>query len=192
MQQQKKNAESSNKHFARRNLNMNRGRPYIEYTRNQDEDFLPLPPGQHPAAAAALAQGQVQKRAVARKSTTAKRSNDLRTTKPDPNRLVLPLRIWNVIYSNSMFNRVRWESKGTVKPLDVECAEGSKFAKHQCSSLCMDDPKFNYDEEKQITKEEKLKHFNPLLIPVILGWKRQLTKHKNMGKRSIYYVHVWC
>ena len=92
MQQQKKNAESSNKHFARRNLNMNRGKPYIEYTRNQDEDFLPLPPGQHPAAAAAvaLAQGQVQKRAVARKSTTAKRSNDLRTTKPDPNRLVLP------------------------------------------------------------------------------------------------------
>ena len=73
---------------------------------------------------------------------------------------------------------------------------GTKFEKHQCSTLCMDDPKYIYESEKQIsiTKDEtlkafeKLKNFNPLLIPIILGWKRQLTKHKNMGKRSIYYV----
>lgn len=52
----------------------------------------------------------------------------------------------------------------------------------------MDDPKFMYDEEKQVTKDEKLKNFNPILIPVILGWKRQITKHRNFGKRSVYYV----
>ena len=52
----------------------------------------------------------------------------------------------------------------------------------------MDDQKYTYDPEKFVSKEEKLKNFNPILIPVILGWKRQLTKHKNMGKRSIYYV----
>ena len=65
---------------------------------------------------------------------------------------------------------------------------GIKFEKHQCKKLCMDDQKYTYDPEKFVSKEEKLKNFNPILIPVILGWKRQLTKHKNMGKRSIYYV----
>ena len=65
---------------------------------------------------------------------------------------------------------------------------GSAFAKHQCSSLCIDDPKFVYDPDKPVTKDEKLKHFSPLLIPIILGWNRQITKHKNFGKRSIYYV----
>ena len=38
MQQQKKNAESNNKHFARRNHIVNKGKPYIEYTRNNDDD----------------------------------------------------------------------------------------------------------------------------------------------------------
>ena len=35
---------------------------------------------------------------------------------------------------------------------------------------------------------EKLCHFNPILIPIILGWKRQITKHRNAGKRSVYYI----
>ena len=47
----------------------------------------------------------------------------------------------------------------------------------------MDDQKYIYDPEKLVTKDEKLRDFNPLLIPVILGWER-LT----MGTRSIYYV----
>ena len=77
---------------------------------------------------------------------------------------------------------------GAVKPLEVDCAESCKFAKHQCTSLCIDDPKFSYDPERYITKDEKLKHFNTLLIPIILGWKREITKHKNAGKRAVYYV----
>ena len=70
----------------------------------------------------------------------------------------------------------------------MECAESCKFAKHQCTPLCIDDPKFSYDPEKYVTKDEKLKHFNTLLIPIILGWKREITKHKNAGKRAVYYV----
>ena len=53
----------------------------------------------------APAEGQV-KRPTARKSTTsAAKKNDPKTSKPDP-------------------NRVRWESKGKVAPIEVECAEG--------------------------------------------------------------------
>jgi len=173
MQQQKKNAESGNKNFARRNLVANKGKPYIEYTRNADEDFQPAQSG-----TTAGAESQV-KRPTARKSTqTAAKKNDPKTSKPDP-------------------NGVRWESKGKVAAIDVQCGEGVKFEKHQCSTLCMDDPKYIYEAEKLISlskdetlksNNEKLKNFNPLLIPIILGWRRQLTKHKNMGKRSIYYV----
>ena len=56
----------------------------------------------------ASAEGQVKK-PTARKSTksTAK-ENDPKTSKPDP-------------------NRVRWESKGAVKPIEVQCAEGTKL-----------------------------------------------------------------
>jgi len=171
MQQQKKNAESNgsnNKHFARRNHVANKYRSQIEYTRNADEDFT-TPGGATAANSGAPAEGQV-KRPTARKSTTsAAKKNDPKTSKPDP-------------------NRVRWESKGKVAAIEVECAEGIKFEKHQCKKLCMDDQKYTYDPEKFVSKEEKLKNFNPILIPVILGWKRQCTKHKNMGKRSIYYV----
>ena len=53
----------------------------------------------------APAEGQV-KRPTARKSTTsAAKKNDPKTSKPDP-------------------NRVRWESKGKVAAIEVECAEG--------------------------------------------------------------------
>lgn len=29
-----------------------------------------------------------------------------------------------------------------------------------------------------------LKNNSPLLVPILLGWERQLTKHKNQGRRS--------
>merc|ERR1719483_1835338 len=162
------NVLENNKHFARRNHVANKYRSQIEYTRNADEDFT-TPGGATAANSGAPAEGQV-KRPTARKSTTsAAKKNDPKTSKPDP-------------------NRVRWESKGKVAAIEVECAEGIKFEKHQCKKLCMDDQKYTYDPEKFVSKEEKLKNFNPILIPVILGWKRQCTKHKNMGKRSIYYV----
>ena len=165
MQMQKRRAAAaaagSNQHISRRNHGSGR---QIEFTRNDDEHFGSDKSGDSSSA-------QPKKSNTARKSTTAsRRDNDLRTNKPD------------------IINRTVWESKGSVKPLTVHCAEGMKFVKHQCSALCLDDPKYIYDEDKQVTKDEKLKHFSPLLIPIILGWKRLLTKHKNLGRRSIHYV----
>jgi histone-lysine N-methyltransferase SETDB1 len=175
MQQQKRSAEIGAK-FSRRNHTANRGgRPYVEYTKLTDENSLSM---QQSLAAVNAALGvtpagpqqEMPKRATARKSTAGNKKNDLLpSSRPDP-------------------NRPKWESKGSVRDLEVEIVEGVNFIKHQCSPLCMDDTKFLYDENKIITKDEKLKHFNPLLVPVILGWKRQITKHKNFGKRSVYYV----
>ena len=98
---------------------MNRGRPYIEYTRNAEDDVsgTPSSAGMPPVNLLLQSAGQPQvKRAVARKSTTATKKNEPSKSKPDP-------------------DRVRWESKGSVKPLDVDCAESCKFAKHQCTPL---------------------------------------------------------
>ncbi len=53
----------------------------------------------------------------------------------------------------------------------------------------MDDPKYAYDPNKEVGDgPEKQKNFSPLMIPILLGWTRQMTKHKNFGKRSVYYV----
>ena len=162
MQQQKKRAAmaaaGASQHISRRNHGA--AGQQIEFTRNFDEDF---------GNGQSSSNQQQAKRAVARKSTTARRDN-LSSAKPDT------------------INRTKWESKGSVERLTVDCAEGMKFSKHQCSTLCIDDHKYTYDEEKQVTKDEKLKHFSPLLIPIILGWKRLLTKYKNLGRRSIHYV----
>ena len=49
------------------------------------------------------------KRPTARKSTvSAAKKNDPKTSKPDP-------------------NRVRWESKGKVAAIDVQCSEGMSY-----------------------------------------------------------------
>ena len=76
---------------------------------------------------------------------------------------------------------VNYESKGEITRLEVEISEGYIFVKHQCSMTCLEDPKYQY-------REKDMKLYNPLLIPIILGWKRQLTKHMNQGRRTIFYV----
>ena len=161
----KKNAESNEKRFARRNHVLNKSKPYIEYTQNSDDEFTT---NENDVSLDTMGKGLCKvKGPTARKSTTKR--NRTGTHKPDP-------------------NRIRWESKGKIRSVDVECAEAAKFEKHTCSSLCIDDPKYVFDPEKSIKKDEKLKNFSPLLIPIILGWKRQITKRQNMGKRSVYYV----
>ena len=157
MQLQKKRAAAaaagSNQHISRRNHGIGR---QIEYTRNVDENY-----GQRTGSSS-----DPPKRSVARKSTTPRRENEKSNYKPDT------------------IERTKWESKGSVKALtNVHCAEGMKFTKHQCTTLCIDDPKYIYDEEKQVTKDEKLKHFSPLLIPIILG---KNTKFLSLGLLRIY------
>jgi histone-lysine N-methyltransferase SETDB1 len=36
--------------------------------------------------------------------------------------------------------------------------------------------------------DESSRACSPLLIPIILGWQRQLSKHKNHGRRTVFYV----
>ncbi len=33
-----------------------------------------------------------------------------------------------------------------------------------------------------------LKNNSPLLVPILLGWERQLTKHKCQGRRTVFYA----
>ena len=55
---------------------------------------------------------------------------------------------------------------------------------------CLADPKYQYKERnffrcvdtKSPNNDKDLKNYNPLLIPVMLGWLRQITKHKFNGK----------
>ena len=69
MQEQKKRLEAPNKTIARRNTAFNRNKPYVEYTRNADDEASG--PGQEPV-----------KRAVARKSTTALKKPDSSAVEP--------------------------------------------------------------------------------------------------------------
>ena len=46
---------------------------------------------------------------------------------------------------------------------------------------CLSDPRFQY-------KESELKGNNPLLIPIMLGWERQVSKHKQGGRRKVFYL----
>lgn len=123
------------------------GGPYVEYTRQSD------------LTSDATA---VEKRAVARKSTSKRPENAT-----DPN----------------FTPQVRWESKGDIFPAVINDMQTPKeFTPHECSSACLgENGQYQYDEKKH-------KNNNPFLIPIILGWRRLLTKHRNHGRRTIFYL----
>eukprot|EP00095_Tigriopus_kingsejongensis_P009519 snap_masked-scaffold561_size136864-processed-gene-0.7 protein:Tk09519 transcript:snap_masked-scaffold561_size136864-processed-gene-0.7-mRNA-1 annotation:"histone-lysine n-" len=147
MQQQKRREDhQGGGNFARRHR---MGAPFVEYTRQVD------PTQDDPSANGA-------RRAVARKSTSAKKSSNIPGANFTP--------------------QIKWESKGEVKRVEVDIAAPKPFVPHKCGSKCLGtNAKYQYEE-----KQHKI--YNPLLIPVILGWQRQLTKHKNSGRRTIFYV----
>ena len=99
------------------------------------------------------------RRAVARKSTAASNKRPGELKEPE----------------------IRMSTKGKINQVNVTRVEGVPFVKHQCSPTCMNSPKFLYDPKK-------LKNINPLLIPLSLGWKREMVMHKEYGHRKIYYV----
>lgn len=152
-QEQKKFQEiGSRPAFSRRNINFNRNRPYIEYTRQIDEET------------SSNASDQPAKRAVARKSTTMNK-------KPD---------------SSNFEPRERWDLKGSVLPVDTSgCIKGMPYVDHTCSKKCLgigeDDAKFQYFEKD-------MKGENPLIIPMKLGWQRQIAKFNNNGRRQVFYI----
>ncbi|TRY76583.1 hypothetical protein TCAL_09221 [Tigriopus californicus] len=104
----------------------------------------------------------VEKRAVARK-TTSKRPEST----ADPN----------------FTPQVRWESKGDIFPAVISDLQTPKeFTSHDCSPSCLgENGQYQYDEKKH-------KNNNPFLIPILLGWRRLLTKHRNHGRRTIFYL----
>ena len=159
MQEQKKRFESGGRAISRRNTAFNRNKPYVEYTRQIDDDQNGIDGASSPGGS-----DQPVKRAVARKSTTA-------VKKPDA--------------SNSGQQQIRWATKGKVDRVDLSTRlEGIPYVKHQCSPKCLtsaeDASKYHYDEKKMQCE-------NPLLIPIKLGWQRQLGRYKNYGLRRVFY-----
>ena len=73
----------------------------------------------------------------------------------------------------------RWENEGSTEPVDHPAAPRRKFRPHACGPACMSE--FKYDES-----EHKL--FNVLLIPILLGWERVLSKHRTGGRRRVFYI----
>ena len=82
-----------------------------------------------------------------------------------------------------------WESKGETFKAEVEIVEGKPFVKHQCGPHCISEEKYRYDEEEMRRKMQKSQAtVNPLLLPIMHGWKRQVTKQRGGQKRSVFYV----
>jgi len=78
-------------------------------------------------------------------------------------------------------NTTKWEYEGTISSVDVKPIAKESFKSHVCTIKCLSDSKFQYREP-----EHKL--INPLLIPMVLGWERQVSKHKLGGRRKVFYV----
>ena len=112
------------------------------------------------------------KRAVARKSTSAQRAQ----REAAFNELSQP-------------PKERIEYKGSVHKAEVEIVEGRPFVKHQCGPACIAEEKYRYDEDEVRRKmQADGATINPLLLPIMHGWKRQLTKHRMAQKRTVFYV----
>ena len=112
------------------------------------------------------------KRAVARKSTSAQRA--------------LREAAFNEL---SQPPKERIEYKGSVHKAEVEIVEGRPFVKHQCGPACIAEEKYRYDEDEVRRKmQADGATINPLLLPIMHGWKRQLTKHRMAQKRTVFYV----
>ena len=78
--------------------------------------------------------------------------------------------------------KIKWESKGEIRKVDVgEIQEPMTFKVHECN------PEYCLGEmEKYQFIESELKGNNPLLIPIMLGWKRIITRHKTQIRKIFY------
>ncbi len=77
----------------------------------------------------------MQKRAVARKSTSSQRRDmlvgpgDIRAAPPPPPP-----------------EEERWDLKGEVHNAPISRKQGYPFKPHECGKICLEDPKFKYTE----------------------------------------------
>ncbi|KAG0410742.1 hypothetical protein HPB47_012163 [Ixodes persulcatus] len=137
-------------------------RPFVEYTREADENSSATAAKEDATkkvtTTAAVATGD--KRNVARKSTT-------QDHKSAP---------WDEVEKPG----IAASQAGTR---ELRCVEGSEtyirktYVKHECSPACVEpeDP-------------EKLVGNNPLSIPCLMGWERQVAKPSKKSKRRVFYT----
>jgi len=161
--------QATNQSFTRRQTSSQvkrRNAPYVEYRR----DVADPEPHQQGATPAQGAPGSTDKdgipvkRAVARKSTTSAKKTEFQQQQES--------------------NVVKWEFEGSVSNAELKVSGMPRknrihFKPHNCSPLCTS--KYPY-----IECEHKL--LNTFLIPIALGWQRQLSKHKQGGRRRVSYI----
>ena len=80
---------------------------------------------------------------------------------------------------SSSSTSTQWETEGTVYQVPRIPRDRGVFTAHTCSPACV--TSYQY-------KEEDWKGQNPLLVPLLLGWDRQVTKHSNGGRRRVFYL----
>ncbi|QQP51286.1 Uncharacterized protein FKW44_012606 [Caligus rogercresseyi] len=109
------------------------------------------------------------KRAVARKSTAARKID---TTNPP-----------NSSTATALTTSAKWESLGEVTRIQLPESRPRprKFLPHTCGPTCLLEEN-RYDEAVHIKKN------SVLILPILLGWERQITKHKLLVCRKVYYV----
>ncbi|XP_013401598.1 histone-lysine N-methyltransferase eggless isoform X2 [Lingula anatina] len=159
-------------------------KPVVEYTRGAEEDlFKRLQSAQsRPSSNSSTS----PKRAVAKKSTAVKGKKP--GTAFQKKNEYLASSISNRTIGKDMasvlhdrFNQVDEEALGEridIDPLPERNTVRRKFKPHTCSPDCLKDA--NEDPSKY-------RGNNPLLIPMLCGWERQLAKMKGSGKRVVFY-----
>ncbi|XP_018016350.2 LOW QUALITY PROTEIN: histone-lysine N-methyltransferase SETDB1-like [Hyalella azteca] len=117
-----------------------------------------------PAASAPSATAPTGNRSVAKKSTGA------RPGTPPP----------------ELLEKIKQEMNGFIKKAQIPPLE-RRFRPHQCGSACVGGPK-----GEELLKKNR--YISPLLIPIVLGWRRQLVRQrkKTILRRSVYYVTPCC
>ena len=92
----------------------------------------------------------------------------------------------------------RLEFEGNVFDTEINPPPRQKFRVHNCSPRCLADNRYKYNERDFFrcvntdnpNNDKDLKNYNPLLIPVMLGWTRQVTKHRLHGKMKKLVVYT--
>jgi len=84
-------------------------------------------------------------------------------------------------YQQPFYEETPMSKQGEVFKVTVPRSDGETYRPHECTPLCVDDPKYRFEDRL-------LALAGPLMMPIMLGWQRQCTKHKNQGKRTIFYV----
>jgi len=74
---------------------------------------------------------------------------------------------------------LEWESEGSIFQVSMNTRYRGTFTEHTCSNVCISSCQYLEDEWRGT---------NPLLIPLMLGWDRQIAMHNNRGLRKVFYL----